>query len=174
MTISNAERTQLRSVIRQQFAVLRAEVEQRRAELVADLERELTGRFAEHDKKWSDAIFLVTEAAREADRQANDTMRAVVGDDWVEREIVTARSVTVPTQERAQLRRNGLTRIDRAVTAAKVTLGRQEADLMLRLAQGALESEAARAFLDTIPTVGALVPSTRLLELEASLQDVLS
>jgi hypothetical protein len=43
--ISKAERTELRSVVRQQFKVLAAEVQQRRAELVADADRQITARY---------------------------------------------------------------------------------------------------------------------------------
>lgn len=170
MSITNTERTQLRSVIRQQFKVLRSEVELRRSELVADLERALTLRFTDHDKRWADAIFLVQEAGREANRKANDIIRGLM-EDWVEQEIIVARAIHTPTQERTQLRRDGVAHIDADVRAALVTLDRQEADLLRRLAEGALESEEARAFLGTIPTVAALVPGTRLLELEQALND---
>jgi predicted nucleic acid-binding Zn ribbon protein len=168
VSITNAERTQLRSVIRQQFKVLRSEVELRRVELAADLERALTIRFTDHDKRWGDAIFLVQEAGREANRKANDIIRGLM-DDWKEQEVIATRSINTPTQERTQLRRDGIAHIDADVRAALVTLDRQEADLLRRLAEGALESDEARAFLGTIPTVASLVPGTRMLELEQAL-----
>ncbi len=49
---------------------------------------------------------------------------------------------------------------------AQLTLDRQEADLLRSLALEGLETPAARAFLERIPTVGELVPSARLREIE--------
>ena len=102
-------------------------------------------------------------------RKANDIIRGML-EDWKEQEVITVRSINIPTQERSQLRRDGIAHIDADVRAAVVTLDRQEADLLRRLAEGALESEEARAFLGTIPTVASLVPGTRMLELEQALQ----
>jgi len=76
-----------------------------------------------------------------------------------------------PTQERTQLRREGEARIVAQIKGALLQLDRQEADLLTRLVAGALESEEARAFLGEIPTVSALVPADRLLELEQSLRE---
>jgi hypothetical protein len=175
MTITKAERAELRSLIRQRFRVLRADVEQRKAELAAELEERIAARFAEDDKAWADAMYLIEEAAREANRKANDVLRGltVTGLDLDGRdyEIVQARKIPQPTKERAELRRQGATRIEAKIKGALLQLDRQEADLLTRLVQGALESEEARAFLGEIPTVTSLVPADRLLELERSLRE---
>lgn len=168
--ITKGERVELRSLIRQRFKVLRAEVEQRQSELHAELEQRIGEKFAEQDKTWADAAFLISEAALEANRKANDIVRNLMGPDWQERRIVTAIEIGKPLQERQQLRREGMTRIDATVKAAKVHLDQQEVDLLTRLVSGALESEEARSFLGEIPTVSALVPVARLLELERSLK----
>ena len=70
-----------------------------------------------------------------------------------------------------ELRRLANTRITAQVKGALLRLDRDEADLLRTLAVGAIESEEARIFLDRIPTVGELVSSARLAELEAGLQD---
>jgi hypothetical protein len=172
--ITKTERAELRTLIRQRFKVLRAEVEVRRAELVDELERRIVAKFAADDKAWADAMYLIDEAVREANRKANDIMRGLNVEGYdVSREysIVTARSVNQPKQERNQLHRQGEARIDAQVKTAQLQLDRQEADLLTRLIAGALESDEARAFLGEIPTVSALVPADRLLELERSLRD---
>lgn len=169
--ITKAERTELRSLIRQRFKLLRAEVAQRQAELAVELERLLGDKLAEKDRQWADAVFLVGEAVREANRKANDAVRAFVGDSWQEKEVVTHVALGQPTaQERGQLRREGTARIEAQVRAANLKLDQQEADLLTRLAMGVLESDEARSFLGEIPTVSALVPAVRLLELEKSLR----
>ena len=63
------------------------------------------------------------------------------------------------------------TGLDAQARGALLTLERQEADLLRQLALGALESEEARAFLASIPTVGELVPASRLAEIEAAFDE---
>jgi hypothetical protein len=60
------------------------------------------------------------------------------------------------------------------VQQALLALDRQEADLLRNLALDALETDAARGFLDRIPTVADLVPSRRLREIEAQFDSGLS
>lgn len=176
MTITKGERAELRSLIRQRFRVLRADVEARKAELMAELASRITARFAERDKAWSDAMFLIDEAVREANRKANDILRGVAPDDYFtdvskEYQIVQARSISKPTKERHTLHTEGVAHIEATVKGAYLQLDRQEADLLTRLVAGALESEEAQAFLGEIPSVSALVPADRLLQLEESLRD---
>jgi hypothetical protein len=173
--ITKGERAELRSLIRQRFKVLRADVNQRQAELGAELLTRVNTKFAEADKAWSDAMYLIEEAAREANRKANDILRTLNLDgfdlDGRDYQLIQSRPINKPTQERNQLHREGAARIDAQIKSALLQLDRQEADLLTRLIAGALESEEARAFLGEIPTVSALVPADRLLELEQSLRD---
>jgi len=172
--ITKGERTELRSLIRQRFRVLRAEVVQRQAELEAELQARVTARFADEDKAWADGMYLIEEAAREANRKANDILRDMKiegldleGKDFA---IIVTRDINKPHAARTNLRREGLARIAAQVKGAMAQLDRQEVDLLTRLAAGALESDEARAFLGEIPTVSSLVPAVRLLELEQSLR----
>jgi predicted phage gp36 major capsid-like protein len=172
--ITKGERAELRSLIRQRFKVLRADVEARKAELAAELDERVNLKFAADDKAWADAMFLIGEAVREANRKANDILRGLnldALDTSREHEIVIHRSIMKPTAERNVLLRNGTRRIEAQVKSAQLQLDRQEAELLTRLVATGLESEEARAFLGEIPTVSALVPADRLLELERSLQD---
>jgi hypothetical protein len=175
VTITKGERAELRSLIRQRFKVLRADVEARRAELVAELEARISAKYAEEDKAWADARFLIEEAVKEANRRANDALRPVLPEKYAdphqEYRIIQTPLLEKPTRERSTLRREGIARIDSQVKAAHLSLDRQEADLLTRLVAGALESDEARAFLGEIPTVSALVPADRLLELEQSLRE---
>lgn len=173
--ITKAERAELRSLIRQRFKVLRADVEARKAELAAELEERITAKYAADDKAWSDAMFLIEEAAREANRKANDILRGLDLGEWGDMDgkeyaIVSARPINKPSRERSRLHRTGVARIEAQVKSAQLQLDRQEADLLTRLVVGALESDEARAFLGEIPTVSSLVPADRLLALEQSLR----
>jgi hypothetical protein len=172
--ITKAERTELRSLVRGQFKVLRSEVAQRRAEMISDLSVQLAERYAGWDKQWSDATFLCQEAVLEANRKVNDILREMVDQpdggrsEWL---LVSFHAPAKPDRQRTELYRAGLARIDADVRAALLRLDREEADLLRTLAIGALESDEAHAFLNAIPTVGELVSAARLAELEADLGD---
>ena len=171
--IAKGERVELRALIKQQFKVLAAEVAHREAELVSDLDAELAARYATEDRAWADAEFLMMEAAREANRKANDVMRGLLGDRWpagsdrvlVEVSLHQARRARGATEKAAD-RKEGVRKIEVQVKRAQVALARQEVDLLTKLASEGLESAEARDFLRTIPTAAELVPSVRLLELE--------
>lgn len=170
--ITKGERSELRSLIRQQFKVLRAEVLQRQAELDAEVEAGITEKYADVDKAWADAEFLIYEAAREANRKANDVMRGLLADEWkAEKVIVGVVMPQKPTRERGVLRFEAQKKINAKIQSAILALDRQEADLLTKLAVGGLESDEARQFIDQIPTVSQLVPAVRLLELEAALNE---
>lgn len=162
--ITKTERTELRSIVRQQFKVLRAEVEQRKTELLADVEEQVTERFTDEDKAWADASHLAHEAVMEANRKVNDAYRELTGN-HVEHMYVQARIPHQPMRHRAALKQVAAKRLDAQVSGALLRLQRQEADLLRTLAVGAIESEEARKFLESIPTVGELVPAARLEEL---------
>jgi hypothetical protein len=169
--MTKGDRAELRSLIKQRFRVLREEVEERKAELLDQLEDEITRRFADEEKAWADAEFLISEATREANRKANDVMRGLLGDKWRnERLLVGANMPGRPRAEQYAIRSAGKQKIEVQVKQAMLALSRQEADLLTELTADAVESEAAARFLTSIPTVSQLVPTVRLLELEASLK----
>jgi hypothetical protein len=172
--ITKGERAELRSLIKQRFKVLGADIDARKAELLAELEERIEARFAAEDKRWADGMFVIAEAVREANRKANDVLRGLdidALDTSREYEVVIAKSIPKPQAERNVLRRNGTTRIEAQVKNAHLQLARQEVDLLTRLTASGLESDEAQAFLGEIPTVSALVPADRLLELERSLRE---
>lgn len=171
--ITKGERTELRSVVRNQFKVLRHEVEQRKAELYAELEQDIHDRFSADDQKWEAMQFLVDEAVREANRRINDILyengfEARTGSEHI---WLNGPRMDKPRKQRTELWHVAGTRIEAQVKAALLRLDRDEADLLRTLAVGAIESEEARQFLASIPTVGELVSAARLAEIEASLTD---
>lgn len=166
--INKGERTELRSIVRQQFKVLRAEVEQRKMEMLAGLEDEIAAKYATEDERWSAMRFEVNEAVLACNRAIND---ALYRHEWETRSgseqvWVHAPRMEQPQTDRQNLRRRAQARVEEQVRAALLRLEREEADLLRTLAIGAIESAEAKAFLGAIPTVGELVPAARLAELE--------
>lgn len=192
--ITKGERTELRSIVKGQFKVLRHEVEQRHAEMVADLDEQIAQRYAEVDGQRRALMWRSEEILQACSRELTDLFGgsgAVKGHDRaaefgdlygqlgpevsIERPVrVGMEDVTWSKADRAQLRRAATERLAAQVKGAMLNLERREADLLRTLAVGAIESEEARSFLTGIPTVGELVPAARLSELEASFGDDLS
>lgn len=171
--ITKGERTELRSIVRQQFKVLRAEVDQREAEMVAEAEQRVYDRFKGVDEKradLNDAVGrLVEETNREIEKLLHDRADDVGGiESWQRLGVPRGYGLAHWSPDRrTELHRALVAGIEAQVQAAKLALQRQEADLLRTLAVGALESEEARKFLSDIPTVAQLVPTARLHELEA-------
>lgn len=169
--ITKAERTELRSIVKGQFKVLRAELDQRELEMLANLEDQIADRYAAEDEKWAVLQHEVHEAVMEANRRINDSIHdhGYQAKGTHERMWVDEPMMKQPQADRHELRRHARTRIRAQVRDARLHLDRQEADLLRTLAVGALESAEAHEFVSAIPTVGQLVPNARLAELEASL-----
>ncbi len=167
--ITKAERQELRSAVRTRFRVLRREIEQRKMELIAELDEQLRDKFAAADAMWIETISGLDDIVRDANKKANDYFRGRKIPGYYEQGRIEYNLVYLNTQiskprdDRMDLRREGLSKIDAMVEAAKLRLETEEADLLQRLIVDSLESDAARAFLGSIPTVSALVPADRLL-----------
>ena len=182
--ITKGERGELRSIVRQQFKVLRSETEQRKAELIAEMEGRISDHYTDVDQKRQDLMWKCNEICEAASRQITDLLRGEevdrgrgIGAQRFE-EITVNRPVRVQmeridwsTEERVQRRRALAAAIEADIKGALMRLERQEADLLRTLAVGAIESEEARAFLTAIPSVAELVPASRLAELEAQFEE---
>lgn len=171
--ITKSERAELRSIVKQQFRVLRAEVEEREAEMSAQVDEEIAARFAADDEKWTAVQHKIQEIVLAANREVNDAIyeAGYVAREQGERQFVGCAPMRKPDQGRMELRRVAASRVKARVKSALLALDRQEADLLRTLAVDALESAEAREFLSAIPTAGELVPVARLAELEVSLSD---
>lgn len=170
--IPPGERRELRSVVRSQIKVLRAEVGQREMELQAEVEQRLNERYREEDAK-ADTF---ARAARDITRKANDEMEKLLeeyqemfeGGKWGGRPMLQSPTVYRRQEDRKQLRDAMMAGIKAQAKQAMLDLDRREADLLRDLAIDGLETSQARAFLERIPTVAELVPSKRLREIEAT------
>lgn len=171
--IPPGERRELRSVVRQQFKVLRTEVKQRESELMAEAERRLMERYRDEDKTVEDLNWKIKEIGRDTQRQIEDLLKAtgqeLEGGSWrASSSRISLPYVSRKSEDRAQLHKALVAGIREQVNQAQLKLDRQEADLLRSLAMESLESSAARAFLDRIPSVAELVPTERLREIESA------
>jgi hypothetical protein len=180
--ITKGERGELRSIVRQQFKVLRHEIEQRQAELIADLDEKIAQRYADVDTQREQLMWKAFEIVEAAQREITDLFRETGAKHDEYRDHGPEVGVEHPVRlhmdrigwskaDRVQLRRAAVERIEANVKGAVLNLERREADLLRTLAVGAIESEEERTFLEGIPTVAELVPAARLTELEAQFTD---
>lgn len=173
--ITKAERQQLATLVRQRFKVLRADVAARKAELELELRERVAARFAAQDKQYQDVMYLVRQAADEANRKANDILRGCgLWEDYPTKsdyEIVMVRPIGSPRTDRGRLINQGSAAIEAQVKNALLELDRKENELLTQLLVDALESDAAKGFLAQIPIVSSLVPADRLLALVGSIEE---
>jgi len=172
--ITKGERTELKSVVRQQFKVLRTEVEQRRAEMAAGITEAVRDKYSDEDGHRAAVTDRIAEIVRAAEREITDYMIAQAPDCGVTINQPVSLSlprINWPQDDRHGDRQSATKQLDASVKAALLRLDRQEADLLRTLAVDAIESEDALRFLSNIPTVGELVPADRLAEIMAGDED---
>lgn len=167
--MTKTERSELRTLLRAQFKVLRADVDQRAAELLADAEQRVVDRYAETDaaraRLTSDVALLVDKWQTEFREIVEAQAEACGGVSGIER-LTQPRIVWLPDRRMA-LRAAFHAGIVAQAKDAKLRLDRLEVDFLRRLTADAIETSAATEFLRAIPAIGDLVPAARLAELEA-------
>lgn len=173
--ITPGERRELKSVVRQQMRVLRTEVDQRKAELEAEAARRVAEHYRAEDDLLDELQRDIARISADANRQLEDLLAdyesRTEGGVWSHRPSIGVPRVSRRSErERRDMHAAMQTEVRRQVSQAKLRLDRQEADLLRSLAADALESDAAKRFLDDIPTVAQLVPSERLTEIEAQFE----
>jgi hypothetical protein len=168
-TMTRAERDDLAKVARLRAKVARTAVVQREAELLADVEEQLSAQYAFADDAWAEITTGAAAAVAEADRQVAalcrergipEEFRPGLNLNWYGRG-----SNAVPAR-RAELRKVAQARIAAAGKGAKAAIEAREAEVLTELLAGGLTSQAARSFLESIPTAAALMPALQVRELE--------
>lgn len=170
--LTAGERRELRTVVRQRMKVLRADIAQRRAELVAEAETRLVERYRAQHKLVEDLNFRISEIAEQASREITDLILAARGEAEgvsIRRPVrLNAPRLNSYSEDRTQLHRAMEAGVNAQVKSALLDLDRREAELLEALALTGIESDVARHFLASIPSVADLVPSARLREIEAA------
>lgn len=167
MSMTKTERQELKSIVRQQFRVLRQEVEHRATEVANEAEHAINNRYTDEDEAWEAATTEAHRLVLEANTRINDLYRNLPGRYHEDDIYIGFRPPRRNQEKRADLRRLATSDIETKVADATLRLARQEADILRDLSLGALESEEARGFLAGIPAAAELVPLARLAELEA-------
>jgi hypothetical protein len=169
--MTRQERTLLSQVARQRARAAKSSVAHRKAQLLADYEEQSSAQYAMQDAAWAEVV----AEGRRAIEAANLRIRQVCEERNIPAELAPSigtywspRGETADPKRRVELRKLAERQVDAAARQALAGIDRAEADVQVELLTGALTTDAARAFLDSIPTPEGLMPSLRLDELERS------
>lgn len=169
--IQPGERRELRSVIRSQYKVLRSEIEERVAQLNVEGDDRIRAKFEAEDKALADLNREIQKVVDRAQARIND----LIAKSGIEPEARYNQPGRLridhieqkSTAARRQLRTEFQNAIKARARTAALQIDRQEADALRALAADAIQTEAARRFLDSIPAITQLLPSSHLAEIES-------
>lgn len=174
MTITKGERDELRRIVRGDFKALTEEIEVRRAEMMAEIEKRVATRFKANEDLIATTEIEINDIVEEANTQILAKLRMLQDrcDGYtIQADRLHRPRVYFTREKRDEMRRAMVADLDARVAQAKARMHRQEIDLLKELSAGALESDAAHGFLARIPKVAELVSDERLAELEAQFDD---
>jgi hypothetical protein len=171
--IPRSEREELARVMRLNMKVAKAATATRAAELLADVEKQLSAKYDFGDELWAEITRKAGEAVQAADEQIADICR--------ERGVPESfrpglelcwysRGENAAASRRAELRSLAQRRIAAAASAAVTAIEARGAEVLTALIAGGLQSAEARAFLESIPTAAQLMPPLALGELEETVK----
>jgi hypothetical protein len=172
-TMTKAEREELAKVARLRAKAARAGVEARQADLLADVERQLSAEFRRDHELWADITREAEQYVREADgriaalcreRGVREDFRPGLVLQWYKR------GENASKARRDELRRLAEARIEAAARTAKVAIQAKEAEVLTELVADGLDSDAARKFLASMPAPEQLMPSVNVAALDGGPQ----
>jgi len=170
--ITSKEREGLEKLVRQRARVLKADVEHRKAELLAEAEAQLARKYDQYDAAWADAAKMADEAAEEVNAKVEAEMerRGVPKEFWPRGSFYwSSRGSNASKERRAELRRVAQMQAEEYAKRAKLAIENDVLERQTTLIAGLLETSEAKAFLDAMPKPEALMPHMELSDLEGIL-----
>lgn len=167
--LTRAERDDLVRVARLRAKVARSSIAVREAELLAEVEEQLSEVYRVDDDAWADLTTTAEDAVRRADAEVAvrcaelgipERFRPYLRLSWY------GRGESASAERRTELRRRAQARIAADGKAAKLAIERREAEVLVELYADGLTSDAAAQWLQSIPSPAELMPSVALAELE--------
>jgi len=169
--MNQRERTDLAALVRRREKVAKTATKQRAAELLADVEEQLAATYKRDAEHWAE----VTAAAEQAVAAADAAVARKCRELGIAAEFRPSlhlswygRGENGSRDRRAELRRVAATRVAAMEQAARAEIERRSVDVQTKLLAGGLESGAAQAFLESMPTADQLMPALAVADLEAA------
>lgn len=168
--MTKGEREELRRLVNERARLAKARIEQRQAELLADAEEQLAAQYHFDHEAWKEVTATAAKAVEHADQLIAEKCRELgireefrpsISLSWY------SRGENGNSKRRAELRKVAQTRIAALGRRAKNDIDTAALERREALALGALESAEAQAFIASMPTVEALMPTLDIAELES-------
>lgn len=172
--MTRRDRDDLQKVARLRAKVAKDGVAARETALLADVEEQLSAVYKFDHDAWADITSHAEELVKQADKEIAQRCREMGIRPQFRPQLVLqwdGRGENASRDRRAELRKAAQTRIAALGKEAKTAIDARTAEVLTELIAGGLESEAARAFLATIPTAEDLMPRLTLPELETADRD---
>ncbi len=167
--MTSRDRDHLAKIVKARARVAKSSVAQRRAQLLADFEEQISAVYDSRDQAWADVVAEAMAKVAEVDafiaqrcreRGIAEELRPRMASGFI------PRGQNGNASRRVELRKLAERRIDSASQAAKLEIDRADCEVQVELLTGALSTESARRFLERIPTAERLMPALQLGELE--------
>lgn len=171
--MTRAERAELSALARKRGKLAKLQIEQRVAELVADVETQLSTIYPVDHPAWKGITAAAQAAVADADRQIAELckemgvpaeFRPSLNIGW------SGRGESAFGSRRAELRTAARTRIDALAKQAKVSIDAGTLTVETQLVAAGLTTAAAQRFLETMPTPQGLMPLLDVKELQGDLR----
>ena len=172
--MTSAERNDLRSLIRQRARLMKTELKQRRMELMSDFERQLSAVFSyDQDETWKAAHALAQQAVTNAQTAVAERCREL----GIPKEFAPCLSLewyrrgqNAVKDRRTELRFAAKARLDALEASGKTEIERISVQGQTELIADGLTSEAAKAFLQQMPSAETLMPMLELTQVQGLLE----
>jgi hypothetical protein len=169
--MSKAERLELGKVVRMRVRVSRATVERQKAEMRAEVERQLSAIQRFDDAAWAELRERLEDDAARFNRKIGEVCRKRGFPESFHPQCHLAwfgRGENASATRRAELRKLAYARIEVAGKAAVEAIEARASEFLTALAVDGLESGAAHAFLESIPTPAELMPPVSVAALDGA------
>jgi hypothetical protein len=163
MTMTKCEREDLQRLIRQREKVLKSAATQRSADMIADFENQMGQQYSfDDDRVWSEATKIADAAVAKAQEQIRVRCREIgipdrfapsLSLEWHHRGYGN-----LLKSRREELRKMAVTAIAAQEQKAKVQIELSCLEAQTNLAVSGLASDAARGFIEALPSIGDLMP----------------
>jgi hypothetical protein len=164
----------LQRLIRQREKVLKSAAKQRSAEVLADFENQMGQEYSfDHDEVWAEATKIAEAAVARANEQIKARGRGIGIPDRFSPSLVTAwrvRGENSVKERRAELRKMAVTAIEAQEQKAKTQIELSCLEAQEKLALAGLTSDAARGFIEALPSVDELMPRLSFAEVAGESQ----
>jgi len=170
MPMTKAERADLLKICRARERVARTEAGKRAEKLRADFEAQIAAQYSydQHDV-WKAAVTAADAVVKEADQQIPQRfLKLGIPTEFRPSLHLSpyGRGENAASDRRTELRRVAYARIDSLEADAKAQITRASVLAQVQLIADALESEAAKKWLESLPTAEMLMPTLALVDIE--------